>query len=326
MPIVRAVLFSLAASVPTRVQAEEPAWQPPPPLVTLGTLFQELPIDKVLARARQEHQAVLVVVLAAECESCQRLDREVLSTARGSLLSDRALAVRLQVEDGGSQDTLQRYAVIDWPTTLVLRPDGSEIGRIETFDGVRAYERELTPLLDGRSPLTDCQHRLERDRGNVRALFCVGKAELDHNQPRRGFPLLEEVLARDPENRNGVTDRSLFVMGRYLALVKRDPRQARQYFRELDARFGSTPHGKDAAWWYARSLHRMDRTELGWLYLETRAHRLRSRDAVADLGRYALTCKVHQQEALTQVRRAVVKHPRDGELKRLMDKLARALL
>ncbi|MBN2362309.1 MAG: thioredoxin family protein [Deltaproteobacteria bacterium] len=304
-------------------QARAEAALPAPPVVPVGVRFAELGIDDAIAVAQQQHRAVVALIAADWCPGCQQLKREMLDTAAAGFLSDRALAVRLDFDAAATAPLIRRFNIISLPTLLVLRPDGSEIGRVEGYQDKKSFAADAAVLLDGRDTLVECQARLDENRADVKALFCVGKALIDRGRVDEGLPMLEEVLVRDPQNSARVSDQALFVMGRYFARVRDQPRAARHYFRELDARFPRTEYGRGAAWWYARSLLKIGMAEHGYLYLEQRARRLGTAEAIEELGNYALAAKVHQQEALREVHKAARRFPRNSVLKKLAEDLGR---
>jgi len=303
-----------------RIEAALPA----PPVVAVGVRFADLGPDDAIAVAAQQHRPVVMLFSAEWCPSCQQLRRELLDTGAGGLLSDRALAVRYDFDAPSTAALVKRYSVISLPTLVVLRSDGSEIGRVEGYEDKKSFGADVSLLLDGRDPLIECQARLVKNRADVKSLFCVGKALIDRGHSDDGLPLLEEVLVRDPLNAAKVSDRALFVMGRYFARVREQPRAARHYFRELDARFPKTEYGQGAAWWYARSLLKIGMAEHGYLYLEQRARRLGTADAVEELGNYVLETKVHQAEALLELQKAAKHFPKNAALKKLVDDVGRA--
>lgn len=319
--MIEIVIVALAALLgQDRIEAALPA----PPVVAVGVRFADLGPDDAIAVAAQQRRAVVVLFTAEWCPTCQQLRREVLDTGAGGFLSDRALAVRYDFDAPNTGPLVKRFNVISLPTLLVLRSDGSEVGRIEGYEDKKSFSADVNLLLDGRDPLIECQARLVKNRADVKSLFCVGKGLIDRGRSDEGMPLLEEVLVRDPQNTAKVSDRALFVMGRYFARVKEQPRAARHYFRELDARFPKTAYGQGAAWWYARSLLKIGMAEHGYLYLEQRARRLNSADALQDLGSYVLDAKVHQSDVLPELQKAAKRFPKNAALKKLVDEVGRA--
>jgi tetratricopeptide (TPR) repeat protein len=165
---------------------------------------------------------------------------------------------------------------------------------------------------------------LRSQADDIHARFCVGKAYLDRGRVDEGLGLLESVLALDPLNRLGHSDKSLFVLGRYYARVKGQHDIARHLFRELDARFASSEYGAGAAWWYARSLQELGQIDLATDFLRARAQRLNTTNAIVEYAEFTLRVGLDHERALKLVTNAQKRVPRNKELRELQTRLQHA--
>ncbi len=89
--------------------------------------------DAAFFRARSEEKVVLVTFYADWCIWCKRLEDTTLADdSVVSYLAEKAVPVRLDV-DGDGRKFSDQYRVDGLPTVLLLRNDGTELGRIPGY-------------------------------------------------------------------------------------------------------------------------------------------------------------------------------------------------
>ncbi len=89
--------------------------------------------DAAFFRARSEEKVVLVTFYADWCIWCKRLEDTTLADSSvASFLAENAVPVRLDV-DGDGRKLSDQYRVDGLPTVLLLRNDGTELGRIPGY-------------------------------------------------------------------------------------------------------------------------------------------------------------------------------------------------
>ena len=89
--------------------------------------------DAAFSRAQTEEKVVLVTFYADWCIWCKKFEDTTLAdNSVASFLSNNTVPIRLDV-DGAGQDLSDEYEVDGLPTVLVLRADGSELGRIPGY-------------------------------------------------------------------------------------------------------------------------------------------------------------------------------------------------
>ena len=88
-------------------------------------------------RARRERKPILIDGAAEWCHWCHVMDETTYRDPEvGRLIAERFVAVRVDIDE--RPDFQERYQDFGWPATIVLSPDGAELGK---FRGYLAPER-----------------------------------------------------------------------------------------------------------------------------------------------------------------------------------------
>ena len=89
--------------------------------------------DAAFFRARSEEKVVLVTFYADWCIWCKKLEDTTLADSSvASFLAEKTVPIRLDV-DGAGRELSDQYRVDGLPTVLVLKNDGTELGRIPGY-------------------------------------------------------------------------------------------------------------------------------------------------------------------------------------------------
>jgi uncharacterized protein YyaL (SSP411 family) len=88
-------------------------------------------LDTALRRARQAHQPLLLSFHTYNCDWCAKLDAETFTDPKVVALSRRYVCVRLDSDVDGALCT--RYHILQYPTTLMLDPQGREVARLTGY-------------------------------------------------------------------------------------------------------------------------------------------------------------------------------------------------
>ena len=263
-----------------------------------GVTFHDGALDKVLQRAAGEKKLVMVEVFASWCGPCRRQAAEVFDADDGVLLTKGLLAWRVDFDAPEQRVLMEKWNVLSLPTVLVLRPDGSEVDRVEGYESKDAFLVEARALAKGVDSLPALEARLARASDYAERMRLT--VEVGHRKLVRGdaeglrmleramvSPLAHMAPAPGGEPQASAAEDALFLVGRYHARVRRDFAVARHVWRELYTRFPAGPYADTAAWWYAGALHETGDDVLALSFLEQRA-RTFDKSALAALVDFAV--------------------------------------
>lgn len=216
-------------------------------------------LEGLLAAARAQDVVALVEVGADWCPTCHQLAREVWEEAADRLPSDRLVSGGVDFDSDEGQAVAVRYRVMGLPTTLVLDPDGGELGRIEGYETVDGFLSQLRQILDGEDLSAELLQRFAAAPDDPALLVEVGHLRLAQGQEDEGLRLLERARTLDPENAASAWSDATRTLGRWFYRVRHDYERALGYYREGAARTGGTDAGWGFQWWVALSLNQLGR-------------------------------------------------------------------
>jgi tetratricopeptide (TPR) repeat protein len=203
----------------------------------------------------------LVEVGADWCPTCHQLAREVFEQSADRLPADRFVSGGIDFDGDEGQAVAVRYRVMGLPTTLLLDPDGSELGRIEGYETVDQYLAELRQILDGADLSAELLERFALAPDNPPLLVEVGHLRLAQGQEEEGLRLLERARALDPENAAAAWSDATRTLGRWFYRVRHDYERALGYYREGATRTAGTDAAWGFHWWVALALDALGRSD-----------------------------------------------------------------
>jgi thiol-disulfide isomerase/thioredoxin len=236
--------------------------------------YQDLSVEEALGLAQEKDQRVFVRFYASWCSSCKTLDEEVLSTRVGGELTSDMVAVSYDFDDEENRPLIERYVVLGLPTTLILSPDGTQVGRIMGYESKEQWVAEFREAKTAEDPVPALRAAHERNEADPIATLRLGQALLVRGHPVQGEALLERVGwlidPQSPQQREAWAE-SLFILGRYHHRVRRDPKTAQHLWSELGRHFPGSEWSGGARWWYARSQAELGRADVGLVALSQAA-------------------------------------------------------
>lgn len=245
-----------------------------------GVLWEATPLSEVLQEKETTGSEIIVKVGADWCPSCRELDKAIFKQPIGATFFAGKRAFKVDFDQESSRTFIEKYAILGLPTVLLLRSDGSEMGRIMGFESREKWLKQARSARRQSGLVQTLEAGLTTEPADAAAVLKLGKLLLNLGRRDRAVALLEQ-LSWMPGAAPNQTAESLFVLGRYLHRVLRQPSTARHIWRELATRFPTSAWAGGAWWWYAKA-----QADIGQHVLGARA--LRQRFAQSDQPQHAL--------------------------------------
>lgn len=130
----------VALALAPGARGAEPAAQPVRPAKPAA--FKHQDVDVAWTAAQKTKRPMLLFVSAADCRFCTKMVNETYSHPHVA----RALAASCEttrVSREQRPDLVRRLRVRAYPTTIVIAPDGKELGRIEGFLNAKKFAARM---------------------------------------------------------------------------------------------------------------------------------------------------------------------------------------
>lgn len=257
-------------------------------------------LDEALARAKNRGAPLALKMSASWCSLCEVLAREVLDRPEGNVLFAHAERLDLDFDAADGGTLVERFAILELPTMVVLDAEGRELGRVVGYEDAASWTRAAREALAASDPMPALEAAHASDANEPLAALALGEALLSR-EPERGLAILERVSLRDDDH----AARALWLIGRYTQRVRGDAKTARWIWQSLFERFPTSRHARDAWWWYATAQAKLGHLELASAALEERVRREpRNVEAVLEWNRFA--ARNGYEPARAAIRAAVV--------------------
>ena len=94
--------------------------------VQAGVNFQKLTFADALTKAKTEKNLLFVVYYTEWCGPCKVMTGEVFQNKEVSdVINGACVLVKFDLEKGGDKELTKKYDVKNFPTYLIIRPDGT---------------------------------------------------------------------------------------------------------------------------------------------------------------------------------------------------------
>jgi tetratricopeptide (TPR) repeat protein len=174
---------------------------------------------KAVQRAQAEKKLIVADMFTDWCVLCKKMDAETFSDPQ--LIKDIAnkyvwLKLNTETEEDGKR--LQKdFAILTYPTTLVLDRDGEEVDRIGRFLPATEFTETVQSFAHSPGSLASLRKGVQEQPSSVSAHYALAEKLLDQNNYAKAVPEFEKVIALDPDNHEHKTDLSEYNVALCLA-------------------------------------------------------------------------------------------------------------
>jgi thioredoxin-like negative regulator of GroEL len=179
-----------------------------------GIAWMDGSFDQVLARARDEQKPVMLDFYATWCSPCKKLERETFQDPDvTSFTSEQLVCARRNAERDDGLELARRFMVLNYPTVILLNPDGTEIDRHVGYLPPTDYLALLQNYLAGINTLDDYQRRVAESPDDAELHLELG-TKLSHRlMGDEAEYHLQRVTELDPANESGLAVEALMMLG-----------------------------------------------------------------------------------------------------------------
>ncbi len=179
--------------------------------------------DKAIARAQAEKKLIIADMFTDWCALCKDMDRKTFGDSKViQTMADKYVWVKLNTETEEDGERLQRaFAILTYPTVLVLDGSGEEVDRVDRFLGPSQFMEKVRSFVDSPDSLANLRKAARQQPNSVSARYALAERLLDQNNYAKARPEFEKVIEIDPENREGKTDLSQYNVALCLASQER---------------------------------------------------------------------------------------------------------
>ncbi|MFT6395837.1 MAG: thioredoxin-like negative regulator of GroEL [Bradymonadia bacterium] len=197
-------------------------------------------LDDALEDAGSCDGEILLDVYTTWCGPCRRLVSEVFNTELFAEAAAGMVLAKVDAESGNGPEVARRYAVVGYPTVLILDLHGNEIDRLFGFLDAETFAARLREIRYGvptvsqflslySAPHADEIFAMSFERG-------FGAASCGHYDV--ADRLLETLVELDGDNSTGFASSALLILGKYRHLRgAHDPDTALTYFERIIREF-----------------------------------------------------------------------------------------
>jgi hypothetical protein len=203
-----------------------------------GVQWRDITLQQALAEAREKNLMVMVDVWDSHCAACGQLDADVFQTPDGVTLADDHIPIKIQTTVEAGRQFMQLYPVTGLPAVIFLKPDGTELDRVEGYFGQRnVFLDAARPLSNGIDPLERMEKRLQARPDSLPLLIGVLEKYLWRKRDTEAQKVYQRILTLDPQNGMRTAERAMGMMARYEENYKNDYGKAAGYYEAIVEKF-----------------------------------------------------------------------------------------
>jgi tetratricopeptide (TPR) repeat protein len=186
---------------------------------TPSAITWERDYAKAIQRAQSEKKLIVADMFTDWCVLCKKMDAETYADPQ--LIKDIGnkyvwLKLNTETEEDGKR-LQQEFAILTYPTTLVLDSLGEEVDRIGRFLPAAEFTETVQSFANNPDSLANLRKAVQEQPNSVSAHYALAEKLLDQNNYAKAAPEFQKVIDLDPKNSGHKTDLSEYNVALCLA-------------------------------------------------------------------------------------------------------------
>ncbi len=184
-----------------------------------STITWERDYGKAIERAQAEKKLIIADMFTDWCALCKQMDAETFADPKLiQNMSDKYVWLKLNTETEEEGKRLQKeFAILTYPTILVLDGQGEEQDRIDRFLAAAQFMERVRSFVDSPDSLASLRKAVQEQPNSVSARYALAEKLLNQNNYAKAALEFKKVIQLDPENGKGKTDLSQYNVALCLA-------------------------------------------------------------------------------------------------------------
>ncbi len=225
-----------------------------------GVQWRDLTIEQALAEAREKDTLVMVDVWDSHCGACLDQDEQVFQTPDGAALAEGLIPIKVQTTLEAGKAFMRLYPITGLPAVIFLKPDGTELDRVEGYSRGKLFFLDATrPLRNGLDPLPTMEAKLAARPDSLPLMLSVMEKYLFRKREAEAKAIFDRIQKLDPNNLKGTAERSMQMMARFEENWKVDYLKSYALYTQMVERFPDSPSAGGNADAAFKALYRIGR-------------------------------------------------------------------
>ena len=184
-----------------------------------SSMTWERDYEKAIERAQAEKKLIIADMFTDWCALCKKMDAETFAEPQLiQKMADEYVWLKLNTETEEDGKRLQKdFAILTYPTILVLDGQGEEVDRIDRFLSSPKFRETVKSFVESPDSLASLRKAVQEQPNSVSARYALAEKFLNQNNYLKAVPHFQKVIELDPENREGKTDLSQYNIALCLA-------------------------------------------------------------------------------------------------------------
>jgi TolA-binding protein len=168
--------------------------------------------DKAIQRAAAEKKLIIADMFTDWCVLCKKMDAETFAdTELNKNMANKYVWLKLNTETEDAGIRLQKdFAILTYPTILVLDSEGEEIDRVGAFQPAPQFQQTVESFFDSPDSMASLRKAVQEQPNSVAPRYALAEKLLNQANFAKASGHFQKVIELDPENHEGKTDLSQY--------------------------------------------------------------------------------------------------------------------